>query len=98
MRRLAHVVAVVTLLCTLAATALDWKCPREWKTAEEAIGKAETLNLTPEAKGLLNDAKRLVAESKKHHDGNTKFEHAQSMWKAKAAAAMADAVITISQP
>jgi hypothetical protein len=98
MNRIAHVAVSVALVLAVAVPALAWKCPREWKTAEEAITRAEGLNLTPEAKGLLNDAKRLVAESKKHHDGNTKFEHAQSMWKAKAAAAMADAVITISQP
>jgi hypothetical protein len=98
MRRIAHVAVGVTLLLTLAAPALAWRCPREWKTAEEAIGKAEGLNLSAEARSLLADAKRLVAESKKHHEGNTKFEHAQSMWKAKAAAAMAEAVITISQP
>jgi hypothetical protein len=40
-----------------------------------------------------------VAEAKKHHaEGNTKVEHARSMWKAKAALAIADSVITISQP
>lgn len=88
------------LLVTLAAGAAQaWRCPVEWKTAEEAIKKAEGLNLSAEAKGLLNDARRYVAESRKHHaEGNTKFEHAQSMWKARAAAAMAEAVITISQP
>ncbi len=99
MRRIARVVVGVTLVLTVATPALAWRCPREWKTAEEAITKAEGLNLTAEAKGLLGEAKRLVAESKKHHnEGNTKFEHAQSMWKARAAAAMAEAVITISQP
>ena len=39
-----------------------------------------------------------MAESKKHHEGNTKLEHAHSMWKAKAALAQAEAVITISSP
>ncbi len=99
MRRIAGALLVVALLLTLAAAAHAWRCPVEWKAAEEAIKKAEGLGLSNEAKSLLNDARRYVAESKKHHaEGNTKFEHAQSMWKARAALAMAEAVITISQP
>ena len=79
--------------------ALAWQCPVQWKAAEEAIKKAEALNVPPEARALLADAKRLVAESKKHHnEGNTKLEHAHSMWKAKAALGQAEAVITISTP
>ena len=40
-----------------------------------------------------------MAESKQHHsEGTTKVEHARSMWKAKAALAIADSVITISKP
>jgi hypothetical protein len=87
------------VLALALSPALAWRCPLEWKAAEEAIKKAESLTLPPEAKALLADAKKFVAESKKHHmEGNTKIEHAYSMWKAKAALAMAEAVITISQP
>jgi hypothetical protein len=76
-----------------------WQCPVQWKAAEEAIKKAEGMNVPAEAKAMIEDAKRLVAESKKHHtEGNTKVEHARSMWKAKAATAIAESVITISQP
>ena len=89
--------AVVVLLA--AGPAPAWQCPVQWKAAEEAIKKAEAMKVAPEGKAMLEDAKRLVAESKKHHaDGNTKVEHARSMWKAKAALAIADSVITISQP
>jgi hypothetical protein len=57
------------------------------------------MNVPGEAKSMLEDAKRLIAEAKKHHtEGNTKVEHARSMWKAKAAFAIAESVITISQP
>jgi hypothetical protein len=88
----------IVLVLTLSP-ALAWRCPLEWKAAEEAIKQAEALTLPPEAKALLADAKKLVAESKKHHvEGNTKIEHAYSMWKARAALAQAEAVITISQP
>jgi hypothetical protein len=75
-----------------------WQCPVQWKAAEEAIKKAEALNVPADAKPLLAEAKKLVAESKKHHERNTKLEHAHSMWKAKAALAQAEAIITISAP
>ena len=79
--------------------ALAWQCPVHFKAADEAIKKAEAMNVPPEARALLAEAKKLVAESKKHHnDGNTKLEHAHSMWKARAALAQAEAVITISTP
>ena len=63
------VVGSALLLGLAAGTAEAWRCPVEWKAAEEAIKKAESLSLSAEAKKLLEDAKRLVAESKKHHAG-----------------------------
>ena len=87
------------VLALALSPALAWQCPVHFKAAEEAIKKAEALNLTPEAKALVAEAKKLVAESKKHHtEGNTKIEHAHSMWKAKAALAQAEAAATISTP
>lgn len=97
MKRVLAMAAVAVGL--VAGPAWAWQCPVQWKAAEEAIKKAEGMNVPGEAKTMLEDAKRLVAESKKHHtEGNTKVEHARSMWKAKAAAAIAESVITISQP
>jgi hypothetical protein len=100
MARLLPILMALAVLATVAASpALAWQCPVQWKAAEEAIKKAEAMNVPPEGKAMLEDAKRFVAESKKHHtEGNTKVEHARSMWKAKAAQAIADSVITISQP
>lgn len=100
MTRLAIGVTTVVLVLSLGlGPALAWQCPVQWKAAEEAIKKAEGLSVPAEAKSMLEDAKRLVAESKKHHtEGNTKVEHARSMWKAKAALAIAESVTTISQP
>jgi len=90
---------VALALVTLAAgPALAWQCPIQWRAAEDAIKKAEALNVPADARPLLAEARRLVAESKKHHEGNTKLEHAHSMWKAKAALAQAEAVITIASP
>lgn len=88
--------AIVT---AVAGPALAWQCPVQWKAAEDAIRKAETLNVPPEGRAILSDARKLVAESKKHHnEGTTKVEHAHSMWKARAALAQAEAVITIAAP
>lgn len=99
MERKVVVALVLALGVALAGSpALAWQCPVQWKAAEEAIRKAESLNVPADAKPLLTEAKRLVAESKKHHEGNTKLEHAHSMWKAKAALGQAEAVITISTP
>ena len=97
-RRIVVALAVLGVVAFAGSPALAWQCPVQWKAAEEAIKKAESLNVPADAKPLLAEARRLVAESKKHHEGNTKLEHAHSMWKAKAALAQAEAVITISAP
>jgi hypothetical protein len=87
----------IVLLAVGPASA--WQCPVQWKAAEEAIKKTEGMKVAPEGRAMLEDAKRLIAESKKHHtEGNTKVEHARSMWKAKAATAIAESVATISEP
>lgn len=100
MKRSWMVLVAITAVGLLAADpARAWQCPVQWKAAEEAIKKAEGMKVAPEGKAMLEDAKRLLAESKKHHiEGNTKVEHARSMWKAKAALAIADSVATISEP
>ena len=100
MTRLFRILLILAVVATVAANpALAWQCPVQWKAAEEAIKKAEAMNVPPEAKLMIEDAKRFVAEAKKHHtEGNTKVEHARAMWKAKAALAIADSVITIAQP
>lgn len=93
------VTAAAAVVLVVAGPASAWQCPVQWKAAEEAIKKTEGMKVAPEAKAMLEDAKRLVAESKKHHtEGNTKVEHARSMWKAKAALAIAESVATISEP
>ena len=100
MARLLRILVALAVLATVAVSpALAWQCPVQWKAAEEAIKKAEAMNVPPEAKVMIEDAKRFVAEAKKHHtEGNTKVEHARAMWKAKAALAIAESVSTISQP
>jgi len=100
MRRcLLVLVALAVVVLVAADPAAAWQCPVQWKAAEEAIKKAEGMKVAPDGQAMLVDAKRLVAESKKHHtEGNTKVEHARAMWKAKAALAIAESVATISEP
>ncbi|HEV8584481.1 MAG TPA: hypothetical protein VGT02_05885 [Methylomirabilota bacterium] len=93
------VVSAGALVVLAAGPASAWQCPVQWKAAEEAIKKSESMKVPPEGKAMLEDAKRMIAESKKHHtEGTTKVEHARSMWKAKAALAIAESVATISEP
>ena len=100
MKRL--LVVPLTLAALLALTwgpALAWQCPVHINAAEDAIKKAEAMNMPPEAKALVAEARRLVAEAKKHHkEGNVKIDHANAMWKARAALAQAEAAATISTP
>ena len=87
------------LVVAAVGPASAWQCPVQIKSAEEAIKKTESMKVPAEGKAILEDAKKLIAESKKHHtEGTTKVEHARSMWKAKAALAMAESVATISDP
>ena len=80
-------------------SALGWNCPVQIRAAEDAIKRAEAMKLSPEAKPLVEDAKRLLAESKKHHtDARAKIDHANAMWKAKAAQAEAESAAAISTP
>ena len=96
--------SVLSLVCGLAwalgtGSALGWNCPVHIRAAEDAIKRAEAMKLTPEAKALVEDAKRFLAESKKHHaDARGKIDHANSMWKAKAALAEAESAAAISTP
>ena len=92
MTRLVAAALTPALVLALAVgPALAWQCPVQWKAAEEAIKKAEALNLPGDAKALVAEAKKLVAEAKKHHEGEQPIDHAHSMWKAKAALAQAEA-------
>ena len=73
------------------------------RLAIEGLGKVppivECVVEGPPAKALVEDAKRFLAESKKHHaDARAKIDHANAMWKAKAALAEAESAAAISTP
>jgi hypothetical protein len=95
---------VLSLVCGLISAlgtglAFGWNCPVQIRAAEDAIKRTEAMKLSPEAKALVEDAKRFLAESKKHHaDARAKLDHANAMWKAKAALAEAESAAAISTP
>ena len=79
--------------------ALAWNCPVQIKAAEDAIKRAGTMKLGPDAKGLIEQAKKFVEEARKdHREAKAKIDHANAIWKAKAALAQAEAAAAISAP
>lgn len=99
MKRWVAGAVTVAVLGLSLAPAHAWNCGVQIRKAEEAIKTAEGMKLAPEAKALLDEAKKLVAESRKHHgDAKVKIDHANAIWKAKAALAQAEAVQAISTP
>ena len=98
-RRIWLVISTLALALVGPGMALAWNCPVQIKSAEDAIKRAEAMSLTPEAKHLIEEAKKMVAEAKKNHiEATAKIDHANAMWKAKAAQAQAEAAIAVSMP
>jgi hypothetical protein len=94
---MACAVASATALGTAPAAA--WNCPVQIKAAEDTIKKVEAMKMTHEARALVDQAKKLVAEAKANHtEARTKADHANAMWKAKAAQAQAESAAALSTP
>ena len=94
-----RVLPAVLAVGLATAPAAAWNCPVQIKSAEDAIKKAETMPLTPDARGLIEKAKALVAEAKANHtDAKAKIDHANAMWKARAAQAQAEAAAALALP
>ena len=98
MRRLLSVMSALALALVFGVSpALAWNCPVQIKAAEDAIKRAETMKLGPDARALVNQAKKLVEEARRdHREAAAKIDHANAMWKAKAALAQADAAAALS--
>ena len=100
MSKLALVV-VVLLLVTLAVVAPSWafNCSVVIKQAEDLVKKAEAGKLSPDTRPLLDEAKKLLAEAKAHHENaKTKRDHGDAVRKAKVAAAFAEEAIILQTP
>ena len=94
------VVLVLSGALVLTGT-LAWafNCPVAIKQAEDLIKKADAGKVSPETKPMIDEAKKLVAEAKAHHENaKTKRDHGDAIRKAKTAAAFAEEAITLQNP
>ena len=100
MRRVLSVMSALALaLVSGMSPAVAWNCPVQIKAAEDAIKKTETMKLGPDARALVNRARKLLEEARRdHQEAAAKIDHANAMWKAKAALAQADAAAAMSTP
>ena len=98
MKRLG-VLATTALVLLLAATpARAFTCPVHIKQAEDLVAKAEA-KVTPDTRGLVDEAKKMLVEAKAHHEkAKTKRDHAAAIRKAKVASALAEEAITNQTP
>jgi hypothetical protein len=98
MRTLAMVCASISIaLSTVPAWAFN--CPVVIKQAEDLIRKAEGTKPNADTRPLIDEARKLLAEARAHHEGaKTKKDHGDAVRKAKTAAAYAEEAIVLSTP
>jgi hypothetical protein len=76
-----------------------YNCPVVIKQAEDTIKKAEAGKVSPETRPLIDEAKKLLAEARAHHEtAKTKRDHGDSVRKAKTAIAYAEEAIILQNP
>jgi hypothetical protein len=81
------------------APAAAFTCPVVIKQAEDAIRKAEGGKVNPETRPLIDEAKKLLAEARAHHENaKTKKDHGDAVRKAKTAIAFAEEAVTLQGP
>lgn len=106
MRRGARVrFAAVGFAAAVASGALAYSCPILIKEADELIAKAQVAVTKsaspdkPQAEQALAEARRLVAEARKDHEGaKAKAHHATAVRKLRTAKAFAEEALVLSQP
>ncbi len=95
----------VALLVAIVSAALAYSCPILIKEADELIAKAQSAVAKsvspdkPHAEQALAEAKKLVGEARRDHEGaKGKVGHADAVRKAKMAKAFAEEALVLSQP
>jgi hypothetical protein len=93
------IVLTLALLVATAPAVWAFTCPVVIKQAEDLIKKADSGKVTPDTKPLIEEAKKLLAEARGHHDNaKTKRDHGDAVRKAKTAAAFAEEAIVLQNP
>lgn len=89
---------MVAIVLGMASSASAFTCPVVIAQADELIKKAEA-KVTGETRGLVDEARKMLAEAKAHHEtAKTKRDHADAVRKAKIAAAFAEEAIVLQSP
>ena len=97
--RLFVVLLVSATLVLLGSASWAYNCPVVIKQAEDTIKKAEAGKVSPETRPLIDEAKKLLAEARAHHEtAKTKRDHGDSVRKAKTAIAYAEEAIILQNP
>ena len=92
-------IVVMSLLLAVVAPSWAFNCPVVIKQAEDLVRKAEAGKPSPDTRPLLDEAKKLLAEAKAHHENaKTKRDHGDAVRKAKTAAAFAEDAIVLQTP
>jgi hypothetical protein len=98
MRRFVVFVTMVSAVLMPASPARAFTCPVHIKQAEDLVAKAE-VKVTPETRGLVDEAKKMLVEAKAHHEqAKGKRDHAAAVRKAKVASALAEEAVTLQSP
>lgn len=98
MKRMAALVAMGAVLLVGVSPARAFTCPVHIKQAEDLVAKAEA-KVTPETRGIVDEAKKTLMEAKAHHEkAKGKRDHAAAIRKAKVASALAEEAITLQSP
>jgi hypothetical protein len=98
MRRIGVVLALIVVV-VFAGSAWAFNCPVVMKQAEDLIKKAEAGKPNADTRPLIDEAKKLLAEAKAHHEGaKTKKDHAEAVRKAKTATAYAEEAVVLATP
>jgi len=97
MKRLSLAVALVAGAGLLVpAPARAYMCPVLIKQAEETIARAERGKTNAESRALLDDARKLVAEAKAHHESaKSKKDHDDAVRKARTAQGLAEEALML---
>jgi hypothetical protein len=99
MRRIAVVALAFSVVAAAPGVAPAFTCPVVIKQAEDMIRKAEAAKPNADTRPLIDEAKKLLAEAKAHHEGaKTKKDHGDAVRKAKTAAAYAEEAIVLATP
>jgi hypothetical protein len=99
MVKLVAALAVAAGLTWTPIAAWGFTCPVVIKQAEEMITKAERGKPTADTRPFIDEAKKLVAEAKAHHEqAKTKRDHADAVRKAKFAIALAEEAVVLQGP